>query len=377
MKSILIFIFLIVFVMPSAFAKKADIDFSAKKDVVQSQKLVKSIWSKGLKSGSPSKRYYPEASSPVFADGFIYVGTHGKEFYAVNAETGKMAWTFKNEFPIDSEPRVADGKVFFTDLEGHVLALSASEGTLIWSQKFDAEILGQPLVANGQVYLLKGEKEILVLSAETGDVRWQKPIPTYAKDITMRGQSPVLLEGSKLYVGTASGIIYALQAGSGQTLWQENLATPLSHFKDIDHAMILDEDSLYVSGYFGRLYRMNKASGRVQWTADVTTGVLPLILSDRIIVSDTSGTVVAFDKKTGSELWSNELKGSLLSAPVAFLNYIFVASYDGTAYVLDVTTGIPLQKVSVGSGSITAPFAAAGKIFLLTNSAKLMAFGSY
>lgn len=357
-----------------AFAKKADITLSGSKNYKpQNQKILTKAWTQSLRAGGPKKRYYPEVSSPVLDGAVLYVGTHGSRFYAVNAANGKVSWAYENDEPISSTARVAAGRVYFTDLGGRVIALNQADGTLVWKQDLGREMLGQPLVLGERLYLLKGEQTVVALSTASGSVVWEKFIRTYLRDITMRGHSAVESDGGSLFVGLGDGHLYNLSASSGDILWDKNLTLPLRTFKDIDARVLIEGDSLYVGGYFGAVYKLNKRSGATLWSTEVATGVPALIHDDVVVVSDVNGTLVGLDKNDGSRLWANELNNAVLSTPVNFGDKIFVSTFQESAYLISPEDGNQIQQLAVGDGAITEPVVDGQNIYLLTNSAALMA----
>lgn len=359
----------------SAVAKKNEFQLSAKKYKPQNQKLIKKIWSASLKPGKPSKRYAPEASSPVLHDGVIYLGTHGKRFYAINAASGKVIWQYKNEEPIASTAVVGNGRVYFTDLGGRVLALDTDSGNLVWQREFDEELLGRPVLEGGKLILVKGEREILALSPESGEILWHETIPTFVRDLTMRGHADVVAENGRVYVGLSDGGLYALNAANGAVLWNHSLSVPLTTFKDIDGAIALVQNDLLVGGYFGQLYRMGRDSGKIQWSTPVVSGVAPLVVAGVVVVSNHSdGSLDGFDFASGKKLWSNEANGSVLSAPVQLGAFVFVTSDEGEAYLFDPVTGQQKQHMNVSGGAITGPLSDGNAVYVLTNTANLVAF---
>lgn len=362
----------------SAFAKDdAGFTFEKKsKFKPQNQKVLTQSWTRGLKAGNPSKRYSPETSSPTQDGGMIYVGTHGGYFYAVNASDGKIVWNYENGEPISSTAAVTPDRVFFSDLGGHLICLNKSDGTEIWKRFFSQEILGQPLAQGNNLYVLKGEQEILAVSQADGHVVWNRFISTFVKKMTMRGQSTIVADDGSLYAGLADGHLYRLSAGDGRILWEKNLSVPYRSFKDIDAKVVIDGDSLYIGGYFGAFYRLRKSTGEVVWSSDVATGVQAKVLADVVVVSDIDGTVVGLNKMNGKQIWSNELNNSVLSAPVAFNDKIFVSTLKQNAYLLDPATGNQVQKLGMAPGSINEPVADGHQIYVLTSSSKLVALKS-
>lgn len=361
---------------PSAQAKKEWTLRGERRYKPENRKVLKVAWSRALKTGKPSKRFYPETSQPVESEGVIYVGTQGGYFYAVDAAEGRVLWKFENGEPIASAAGVADGRVVFSDLEGRVTCLTTANGELAWRQEFDRELLAKPLIQGGKIYLVKGEQNVMALSLSDGQTLWNRSIKTFVRDITMRGHAGTVADGGKLYVGLADGQLYALGAADGKILWSKNLAVPLKTFKDIDADALIDGDSLYVGGYSNAFYRLNKATGATLWSTDIATGVKPVILGDTVVVGDTRGRVTALDKASGRQIWFNDLNKSILSEPVPFEGKLFVTTYDKAAYLLDPDNGDQIQKLSLSAGSLNAPVVAGGHVVVLTNDGKLMSLAS-
>lgn len=369
----LVTILLLVLVNP-AFAKKTTIQLSEAKDVPnKSQTILTKAWSQSLKGGSPHKRYYPETSAPVLEGSTIYVGTQGKEFYALDSRRGKVLWSFENDEPIATAARVSDGRVFFSDLGGSVICLNAGDGSLVWRQSLGREVLGQPLVIGERLFVLKGEQTVVALNTATGNVVWEKFIRTYFRNLTMRGHASMVVDGATLYLGLGDGHLYALNAGSGDVVWDKNLTLPLRTFKDIDARVVVVGDSLYVGGYFGAVYKLNKKNGAVLWMTEVATGT-PVVVADEVVVAaDTQGNLIGLDAVDGTRLWVTEVSDSVLSEPVLCGDMVFVSSFDQKAYLIALEDGAKIQKVNVGDGALTKPIVDDERVYLLTNSATLLA----
>lgn len=371
-RSILIAVFIVLLALPAASSAKKSFTLSGKKYKPKSEKILGVKWQRGLKAGSPKKRYYPETGAPTVQGGVVFVGTHGKVFYALNKNDGKILWKFKNDEPISTTPTVSGGKVIFADLGGRVIALNATDGALLWQQSFNREILGKPLVLNGKIYLIKGERDVLALSLADGHVVWSKTIKTFIKKFTMNGHADIVADGQKLYFGLADGQVYAMNATNGNVLWSKNLTVPLKTFKDVDAGVVIEGDSLFVGGYSTGFYRLNKFTGAVLWRADVNTGVSAVVLKDRVIVSDTEGRLVGLDKASGRQIWFSELNNSIISQPVLFQDKIFVASYDQDGFVVDPQSGNELQRIGLKQGSLNPPVRDGSDIFVFTSEARLL-----
>lgn len=120
------------------------------------------------------------------------------QVYAVEAETGKVAWRFFAGAPVDSPPTVSGGCLYFGSADGWVYSLRANDGALVW--KFLAapssrQILamdrlesawpvhGSVLVQDNIAYVAAGRSSYLdggfaayTLDARTGQVLSQRRV---------------------------------------------------------------------------------------------------------------------------------------------------------------------------------------------------------
>src|SRR5215813_3054494 len=57
-------------------------------------------------------------SSPVIADGVVYISSLDGQLYAIDQETGKEKWHFKSRMPIASSPAISGGFVYLVTSTG-------------------------------------------------------------------------------------------------------------------------------------------------------------------------------------------------------------------------------------------------------------------
>jgi len=87
---------------------------------------------------------------PTVAGGKVFVArTDQHELLALDADSGRTAWTFTAGGRIDSPPTIHAGRVLFGCRDGYVYSLRAADGALAW--RFRAARQRQRIVADGQV----------------------------------------------------------------------------------------------------------------------------------------------------------------------------------------------------------------------------------
>ena len=149
----------------------------------------------------------------------------------------KVKWTFPfkgaSSFGIfASTPIVLNGTVYLQDLNSNVYALDRSTGALKWRHTFNKPSIGPNGVAfgNGRVYGAT-ETNAFALDAQTGNLVWsRKLVRNNREGIDMTPQlyddtmliSTIPGNSGNFYKGGALGIVWALDAATGQPKWKFN-----------------------------------------------------------------------------------------------------------------------------------------------------------
>jgi outer membrane protein assembly factor BamB len=71
-------------------------------------------------------------SSPVVAEGVVYVGADDGCLYALRAPDGDLLWRYQTGGALLSAPVVANGVVYVGANDGYVYALQVGDGSLLW-----------------------------------------------------------------------------------------------------------------------------------------------------------------------------------------------------------------------------------------------------
>ena len=95
-----------------------------------------------------------------------------------------------------------------------------------------------PLIVNdGYMFVTapldSGSLQVLALEAATGDLRWRhvRDLPADARKHRNKVNRGVALYGDKVFVGTADAAVVALDAVTGEVVWDRRIADPaVGHF---------------------------------------------------------------------------------------------------------------------------------------------------
>lgn len=172
-------------------------------------------------------------ATPIVVDGVIYVTAAWSRVYALNAETGKLLWTYDPQVqraslvkaccgPVNRGVAYSDGKVFVATLDGRLIGIDADSGKELWSavtvdQSRNYTITGAPRVARGKVYIGNGGGEFGVrgymsaYDANTGKQLW--------RFYTVPGNPDEVFENEAMAMAAKTWYGEWWKVGGGGTVW--------------------------------------------------------------------------------------------------------------------------------------------------------------
>jgi outer membrane protein assembly factor BamB len=243
----------------------------------------------------------------------------------------------------------------------------------LWSAPVGMGYAG-PAVAAGKVYVpdrrldagaanpdnafskgkVKGTERVLCLDAKTGKELWAHPYPAeYAISYAGGPRCTPVVEGDRVYALGAMGHLFCLDAGTGKPVWSKDF------IKDYESALpvwgfaahpLLDGDKLIclVGGSDGRLVvAFDKKTGKELWAAESCGGDFgyspPMVYEfggrRQLIVWHTKA-VLGLDPETGKRLWRVDFEvKAALTAPTprkVGADGLFVTSFYNGSMLLKV-----------------------------------------
>ena len=134
-------------------------------------------------------------TTPVVADGRIYVSSPWSKVYAFDAKNGALLWKYDPKVPgewavnlccgiVNRGVSTWDGMVIWGTLDGRLVAVDAASGDLVWEkQATDREkqlsITGAPRIANGTIFIGEAGSEfhmrgyLAAYDANNGEELWR------------------------------------------------------------------------------------------------------------------------------------------------------------------------------------------------------------
>jgi outer membrane protein assembly factor BamB len=176
--------------------------------------------------------------------------------------------------------------------------------------------------------------------------------------------NPVVVDDT-VFVGSAGNVqfesdaadgVYALDLAGGTRRW----FLPAS--LDVN-GVAADEDVVVATGDEGLVWGIDPVTGLALWTANLGAAVFtnPLLVDGKAVVGDQTGTVSAFDVRTGQRQWSATVAGAVRGGAAYDGERIFVVGEEREVLALDLQ-GRELWRVTItgrsGEGDELRVFAA-------------------
>ena len=217
-------------------------------------------------------RLGPTESSPLVANGLVYVGDWRGRVYALDELTGRVRWTFQGKGRIKGAVSLSGNRLYAATYQGYLYALNPSTGKLIWRTRSQDRLGGRgqfystPALAYGRVYIGSTDGKVYSFGATTGKLIWSNSTGgfVYSSPATWR---------NKVYAGSYSGRFYAMDAATGDTVWSFRANGEISGSPTVIDGVV------YFATLKERTYALDARNGNVLWTFE--DGKYTPVVADR------------------------------------------------------------------------------------------------
>lgn len=333
-------------------------------------------------------------SSPVAFEGKVYVG--GQDgFYALDAQTGKVAWKFEVKGGVESSACIANDVLCFADTGATLIALNAKTGTEMWryasKTKTAEKTRSSPAMAYGVVFCALA-REIVALDMMTGRVIWsltgdKASYPASFGSVALTPKTLFLFGGSNwdcMYGHDLATSEIVFKTGQpwdgGQGVYLRN--TPA----------ITENGDIFINET-RKIRRFSKEKNDrerkdlkyplwVTFLLDKEVDDNELIeqscatpWKDRVFGGRFDGKFAAVAMQDGKQLWIKRYPAEILSAPSVAdsSGLVFFGCFDGHLYALDANTGDERWKFKTGGKIISSPWVGDGVIYVSSTDGKVYA----
>ena len=264
-------------------------------------------------------------------------------------------------------PVIQGNRLFVMDAENNVQAMSADNGSRIWKHKVEIQDVGK--TREGKRSLLERVKDPLSFRDEGG------------VDKTGVGGG-VAVVGDVVYITSGLGIVEALNASTGESIWRRELRVPLHS------APAVKDGRVFAISDDNELFSFDAATGDTQWTyqaiietARMLTLPAPAVVDEVVIAPFSSGEIIALRVQNGGVLWQDALQGGGRLTPLASLNdiaagpvvadgFVIASAQSGVTNAFDLRTG---QRIwSQPAGTLSFPWVAGDFVYAATTNGEII-----
>ncbi|MCK5628755.1 PQQ-binding-like beta-propeller repeat protein, partial [Candidatus Bathyarchaeota archaeon] len=360
-----------------------------------------------------------------YYDGLYLQGALDNTFYAINAETGEIEWTYNPGTYWGfwaSQNAAGNGMVYEHNTDGYFYALDVTTGECVWkyaSGSF-ASYPSCPLMADGIVFAQTGSaitpdalgrptvSEFSAMNATTGQLLWQIPLElggsyaTYASlaygnlymcpsvpisETTMRpGQLTVPSNGEVWCISSAPqdwAMFRRDPAHTGEGAGPQDLQLK---WKFETNGAIISSPAVadgvaYVGSQDKNIYAIDAETGTKIWNFETDYAVKssPAVVEGKLYTGADSGWLYCLDAKTGAQLWKSFAGGvtdlavnsqvviQWRSSPTVVGTRVYVASLDKNLYCFNKDDGTLLWAFPTAGWISTTPTVVDGAVYFTSN----------
>ena len=263
----------------------------------------------------PKPRQDGFVGNPSISAGRLYIGNNNGQLYCLDAERGKLFWTFQCQSYVECTPAIRDNRVVFGSFDGNVYCLDAVNGKLLWKLATGPRLPGtkgygdvtrgvdsSPAIVKGRVYFGSWDGHLYCADLDSGQVIWKQLLG----GLVHRSGPAVDEAHDRVYIGATDGFLHCFDAIKGELLWRRQLAE-----RHMDHCLsdpVLDAGRVYMGADRGSVYCLDAASGEIVWhyrqAKHLIAGAVNVYGGRVYGFADGSGHLFCLDAATGKELWS-------------------------------------------------------------------------
>jgi len=296
--------------------------------------------------------------TPTLLDGTVYVAGFNGRVAALDGESGRARWSVDIGEALTGGVGVGEGLALVGTSRGEVIALNAEGGAERWRSMVPSEVLSAPQAEFGVVLVRTGDGSLTGLDPGDGTERWVYARATPA--LTLRGVSnPLMIQGAAI-AGMDDGRVAVIDLSSGRPFWERTVSPPrgrseLDRMVDIDATPRIVGKVIYVVTFQGRLAAINAETGEVIWGREASAFAGLDVDEQTVYVTDSTSTVWAFERRTGSALWRQEsLLHRQLTGPTVVGEYVVVGDFEGYLHYLSREDGSERGRMRLGDARIAA-----------------------
>jgi len=251
---------------------------------------------------------------------------------------------------------------------------TVNEANLVWQYTTGGSVRSSPAVADNKLFIGSHDHKIYALDALSGQLIWEYPVG--ASGIVE--SSPVVADGMVI-LGAYDGILRALDKDNGGYIWGKSLG-------DIFSSPVIADGLVFVGTLSGKMYALYANTGDIKWEKSFAEQIFssPAVADGKVFFGSGSypsaGKLYCLLTDSGDSCpgWSGPFSpvpsGAVVSSPAVADGKVFFGCNNGWVYALDQDNGSLIWSFETGGLVSSSPAIADGLVFVSSKDGNLYAF---
>jgi outer membrane protein assembly factor BamB len=342
---------------------------------------VKQVWSADAGTGSSNKGRV--TATPIVGDGRVYTLDADGQVSAFSLSGGSAIWrtvlapdTGTKGTGYGGGVALDGGRLYAANGYGIIAAMDPATGKKLWEKNIGSPIRSSPTAAGDRLFVVSSQGRFFCLNGADGAELWA--VRGLQQTASLVNNASPAVDGDTVVVPYSSGDLVALRVKDGTSVWTENLTRTRS-FSQMDSLTdaarpAIDSGVVYAVGHAGRMVATQIKSGERLWSLNMAGTQTPWVVGETVFVVTTGGQLNALSRRDGKVQWTTQLPDAKVwSGPTLAGGALWLVSNKGLMVSVDAITGKLGGKLDIGDPVYIAPVVAQGKMFVLTDKAKLVA----
>jgi len=301
----------------------------------------------------------------------------------MNAEDGSLLWlnTIGGKGGV-STPAVQDDLVFAGSWTGDLYCLDAATGDALWNRTLENDpqwwgVASSPLAMDGKIFVTTFSEGTLHVLDFDGNELWNASTGKIDPYTSPAG------DGDKVYFAGGDPALYCVERSDERSseerpseerssfdiLWKFTTADPITSTLAIENDMV----------YFAtreKLYALDATSGTEIWSNPLKGTISsPAISFGRVYIGSDDASLYCFNAADGSIVWSKKVDSSVKSSPLVVEDMVYFGTNKGIVYALDSSDGSEVWTRNTGAYMMSSPSFSDGVLYVGSDDGRLYAFG--
>ena len=228
--------------------------------------------------------------------------------------------------------------------------------SMLWQFKMGGPITASPVVANGILYIGSADGKLYALNAKEWEIKW-----VFNAGSAIRYSAAIW--GGRIYFSTRDNKFYALNAETGDVLWE---------FKSkgwMDSPPVVFNRTVYTGAFPTRIYMLDAITGKLKSERQ------RMVTINGVEYGCANAEFRPVIPQYNANLWRRYTAGSE-SFPITANGIVYIGARNGKIHAIDIASKTEVWSYQVGGPVNAAPAISEGILYAASTDGSIYAFAN-